>query len=245
MKEYLNTELHEHYAIIEFFHPSHNSLHSGLLSKLSKAIVDIENEPSITCILLKSGGDRTFCAGANFDEMKAISNINEGKSFFMGFANVILSLKNSSKLVIGRIQGKAVGGGVGLISACDIAFSTKYASIRLSELSIGIGPFVIEPAVTRKIGLSGFTELTLNPLEWKTTEWSKEKGLFSQVFDSTELLDKYVEQYITDLSKYSPDTLKEIKKSLWYGTNHWEKLMINRAEISGRLVHQEQNSSSI
>lgn len=236
MKEYLNTELHGNYAIIEFFHPSHNSLHSGLLSKLSKAIDDLEKQSSITCILLKSGGDRTFCAGANFDEMKSISNFEAGKKFFSGFGKVIRSMKKSSKIIVGRIQGKAVGGGVGIIAACDIAFATKYASIRLSELSIGIGPFVIEPAVTRKLGLSGFSELILKPLEWKDAFWAKDKGMFSEVYDTTELLDEYVDKYIETLSFYSPAAIREIKKMLWNGTEEWDDLMEKRAEISGELA---------
>ena len=240
MQEYLNIELKGNYAVIEFFHPSHNSLHSALLSNLSNAISDLGKDKSITCILLKSGGNRTFCAGANFDELKSIGDEDEGKKFFMGFANVILAMKNSSKIIVGRIQGKAVGGGVGLISACDIAFATKYASIRLSELSIGIGPFVIEPAVSRKIGLNGFSELTLKPLEWKDPLWAKNNGLYSEVFDSTELLDEFIEKYIDNLAKYSVSALAEIKKTLWYGTDNWNNLMNSRAEISGRLILNNQ-----
>jgi len=236
MEEYLNIELHGSYALIEFFHPSHNSLHSGLLSKLSKAIGDLEKEKSINCILLKSGGDRTFCAGANFDEMKSISNFDEGKKFFSGFGKVIQSMKKSSKIIVGRVQGKAVGGGVGIIAACDIAFATKYASIRLSELSIGIGPFVIEPAVTRKLGIAGFSELTLRPLEWKDAFWSKNKGMYSEVFDTTTMLDEYIDDYMKTLSSYSSSAIKEIKKMLWHGTDDWTDLMEKRAGISGDLA---------
>ncbi len=242
MEEYLNVTLFENYAEIEFFHPSHNSLHSGLLRKLSRAFEDLENDESVKCILLKSGGNRTFCAGANFDEMKSISNLEEGKNFFSGFGNVILSMKNSSKLIIGRIQGKAVGGGVGIIAACDIAFATKYASIRLSELSIGIGPFVIEPAVTRKLGMAGFTDLTLRPLDWKNATWAKQHSLYSDVFETTELLDEFIKQYITTLSSYSSDAIKEIKRMIWQGTEYWETLMAKRAEISGKLVLKNQIS---
>lgn len=242
MQEYLNIELKNNYAVIEFFHPSHNSFHSDLLDKLSKAIGDLGNEESINCILLKSGGNRTFCAGANFDEMKSISNFDEGKKFFSGFGKVIQSMKKSSKIIVGRVQGKAVGGGVGIIAACDIAFATKFASIRLSELSIGIGPFVIEPAVSRKLGISGFSELTLRPLEWKDAFWVKGKGMFSEVFDTTELLDDYVDKYIKSLSSYSPVAIREIKKMLWHGTENWDSLMEKRAEISGELAMKNYRS---
>ena len=240
MEEYLKVDYKGNYAIIEFFHPAHNSLHSGMLQKLSDAINRMEEKNNVKCVLLKSGGNRTFCAGANFDELKAISNMEEGKKFFSGFGNVIRSMKNSSKLIVGRIQGKAVGGGVGLAAACDIAFATRFASIRLSELSIGIGPFVIEPAVSRKIGISGLSELTLKPLEWKDAYWAKDKGMYSEVFETTELLDEYLQSYIQTLSSYSGDAIVEIKKMLWSGTEHWDKLMADRAEISGKLVLNSQ-----
>ena len=236
MTEYVKTTVKENYAVIEFFHPSHNSLHSGLLRQLQESIIAQEANDNVKVILLKSGGNRTFCAGANFDEMKAIKNEKEGESFFSGFGNVIKAMKSGTKIIVGRIQGKAVGGGVGLVSACDIAFATKYAAIRLSELSIGIGPFVIEPAVKRKLGLSGMTELTLHPLEWKDASWCYEKGLYSRVFDSTDLLDEYVDKYIVQLASYNHDALKEIKKMLWHGTGHWDKLMHERALVSGKLV---------
>ena len=236
MSGYVKTEIKDRYAIVEFFHPSHNSLDSGLLDKLRKEIAILDNNKDVTCILLRSGGNRTFCAGANFDEMKAITNEIEGEKFFSGFGNVIQAMKESSKVIVGRIQGKAVGGGAGLVAACDIAFATKYAAVRLSELSIGIGPFVIEPAVRRKLGVSGVAELTLNPLEWKDASWCSEKGLYSRVFESTEMLDDFVTKYIKELSGYSNDALKEIKKMLWHGTEDWSELMKQRAKISGKLV---------
>jgi len=236
MQGYIKTDIAGDYAIIEFFHHSHNSLHSKMLKELKEAIENLEKEENVKCILLKSGGNRTFCAGANFDEMKAISNLKEGRKFFSGFGSVILAMKNSSKLIVGRVQGKAVGGGVGIISACDIVFATKYASIRLSEMSIGIGPFVIAPAVERKIGLAAFSELTLNPKQWKKAEWSKDKGLFSDVFDSEELLDEHIKNYLQEICAYDKDAISENKKMFWHNTDNFEQLMSDRAEITGRLV---------
>lgn len=236
MKEYLKTEIKDNYAIIEFFHPSHNSLHTDLLLNLKLSIEKLEDNAKVKCILLKSGGNRTFCAGANFDEMKSIDNLDNGKKFFSGFGNLIQAIKNSSKLIIGRVQGKTVGGGVGVISACDIAFGTMYSSIRLSELSIGIGPYVIAPAVIRKIGFSAFSDLSLNPKSWKDASWCKEKGLFSEVFADMELLDSHVDEYISELCSYNLNSLSEMKKMLWYGTDHWKELMEERADTSGKLV---------
>lgn len=236
MSGYVKTEINDSYAIVEFFHPSHNSLDSSLLNKLCDEIEVLDGNDNIKCILLRSGGNRTFCAGANFDELKSIKNEKDGERFFSGFGNVIQAMKNSSKIIVGRIQGKAVGGGVGLAAACDIAFATKYAAIRLSELSIGIGPFVIEPAVRRKLGITGVADLTLNPLTWKDASWCLEKGFYSRVFESTELLDDFVLNYIRELSEYSLDALAEIKKMLWQGTDDWSELMRQRAKISGKLV---------
>ncbi len=236
MDEYIKVDIKNGYAVVEFYHPAHNSLHSGMLKQLKEEIEGLEKETHLKCILLKSGGDRTFCAGANFDEMKAIKNIEDGRKFFSGFAGVIMAMKNSSKLIVGRIQGKSVGGGVGLVSACDIAFGTKYASIRLSELSIGIGPFVIAPVVERKIGLAAFSEMTLRPKEWMGAELAKEKGLYSDVFDTTEELDQYIESYLTELSSYNKEAISENKKMLWHDTDDFESTMAKRAEISGALV---------
>ncbi len=236
MEEYIKVDIKEGYAVVEFYHPAHNSLHSGMLKQLKEELEGLEKETKVKCILLKSGGDRTFCAGANFDEMKAIKGIEDGRKFFSGFAGVIMAMKNSSKLIVGRIQGKAVGGGVGLIAACDIALGTKYASIRLSELSIGIGPFVIAPVVERKIGLSAFSELTLHPKEWLEADLAKEKGLYANVFDTTDDLDRYIESYLTELSSYSKRAIAENKKMLWHNTDDFESIMAQRAEISGALV---------
>jgi methylglutaconyl-CoA hydratase len=236
MSEYIKTTLEDNYAVIEFYHPSHNSLHSGLLEELKTTIEGMEKNDDVKCIMLQSGGERTFCAGANFDEMKAIDSKEKGNKFFSGFGGVISAMKNSSKLIIGRVQGKAVGGGVGLISACDIVFATKFASVRLSELAIGIGPFVIAPAVQRKIGVASFSELSLKPKEWKDPFWAQEKGLYSEVFETTQILDSYCQKYIEEISSYNIEAIRNIKLMLWHGTEDWEELMAERAEISGKLV---------
>ena len=226
-------------AVIEFFHPASNSLPSKLLTELSECFMKLSQNEEITVIVLKSNGDKTFCAGASFDELMAIENKEEGKSFFMGFANVINAMRNCSKPIIGRIQGRAVGGGVGLIAACDIAFATDRASVKLSELSIGIGPFVIAPAVERKIGVSGLATLSLNPTHWQNAYWGQKSGLYAEVYDSLESLDKKINELSEDLSKSNPDALQEMKKVLWENTSHWNQLMEERAEISGKLVLSE------
>jgi methylglutaconyl-CoA hydratase len=223
-------------ATLLFFHPSSNSFPSTLLQQLTDEITVLGNNKSISLIVLKSSGTGPFCAGASFDELLSISSFEEGIQFFSGFANVINAMRKCRKLIIGRIHGKAVGGGVGLAAACDYSFATLKSEIKLSEIAIGIGPFVIEPAVTRKIGKTAMSEMTLNPTAWKTSKWAHEKGLYSELFETIEELDLRLEEYTKELSAYNEEALIEMKKVLWDDTSHWENLLYERAAISGKLV---------
>jgi methylglutaconyl-CoA hydratase len=232
----IETIINGNIATLLFFHPSSNSFPSTLLQQLTNEINALSKNDSVSIIVLKSAGTGAFCAGASFDELLSVSNYEEGSRFFSGFANVINAMRKCPKLIIGRIHGKAVGGGVGLASACDYSFATIKSEVKLSEIAIGIGPFVIEPAVSRKIGKIAMSEMTLNPTAWKTSKWAFEKGLFSEVFETIEDLDIRLEEYTKELSSYNPDALLEMKKVLWEGTSHWESLLYERAAISGRLV---------
>ncbi len=232
----LYTRIENKIATLEFGHPASNSFPSELLARLTNELNKLSENNEITVIILKSEGERAFCAGASFDELIAINNLQDGKAFFSGFANVINAMRTCKKLIIGSIQGKTVGGGVGLAAACDYVLATEAASIKLSELTIGIGPFVIAPAVERKIGVSGLAELTLGAKSWKNAYWAKEKGLYARVFESISELEKEVEILADNLSSYNPEALLEMKKALWKGTEHWNNLLIERAETSGKLV---------
>lgn len=230
---------------IEFYHPSHNSLPGKLLAELEQSIYDMGSNNDAIVILLKAAGDRTYCAGASFDELASIENEEVGKTFFMGFANVINAIRKVPKIVIGRVHGKAVGGGVGLAAACDYCMSTKYASIKLSELAVGIGPFVIGPAVERKVGISAYSHMSLNATEWKTAEWARQKGLFTDVFDSIEQLDDYILHFSEKLVTMNPEAMRLLKQVFWEGTEHWDQLLEERAEMSGRLVLSEFSKNAI
>ncbi len=221
---------------ISFFHPKHNSLPSELLELLRSEITAAGLNPEIRVIIIKSGGDRTFCAGASFDELISINDQHTGKKFFMGFANVINAIRTCPKLIIGRVQGKAVGGGVGLASALDYCLASKYASVKLSELNVGIGPFVVGPAVERKIGLSAFSQMTINADNFYSALWAKEKGLFAEVFDNVEALDQGVLDMANYLLNTNPDAQSKLKRIFWEGTEHWGELLEERAKISGNLV---------
>lgn len=235
----LYTNIEGKTAFIEFGHPASNSFVAELLERLTAEINLLSQHDAISVIVLKSEGDRAFCAGASFDELMEVSNLDEGKLFFSGFANVINAMRNCPKVIVGRVQGKTVGGGVGLAAACDYIFATEAASIRLSELAIGIAPLVIAPAVSRKIGTAALSELSLSPSEWKTAYWAKEKGLFAKVFESISEMDTALEIFVQKLAGYNPEALGEWKKVLWEGTNHWDTLLKDRAAITGRLVLSE------
>lgn len=232
----LYTKIENNIASVVFGHAASNSFVSELLQRLANEIQKLSDDDKVSVILLKSEGDRAFCAGASFDELVAVSNLEEGKTFFSGFANVINAMRSCKKPIVGRIQGKAVGGGVGLAAACDYVFATEAASIKLSEISIGIAPLVIAPAVERKIGKAALAELALHPTEWKNAYWAKEKGLYAKVFDSISEMDKELNFYLQKLSTYNAQALQKMKAALWIGTEHWEQLLPERAEQSGRLA---------
>jgi len=232
----LYTRIEQRIAHLEFGHPSSNSFVSELLTRLANEFDSLAKNEDVSVILLKSEGERAFCAGASFDELVAISNLEEGQRFFSGFAHVINAMRKCPKPIIGRIQGKTVGGGVGLASACDYVHATVDAAIKLSELSVGIGPFVIAPAVERKMGKAALAELSLYPTEWKNAYWAKEKGLYAKVHDSIADMDKEIEIHLQKLSAYNFEALSQMKNILWEGTEHWDDLLSERAAMSGELA---------
>jgi methylglutaconyl-CoA hydratase len=226
-------------ATIEFGHPASNSFPSKLLHELTQTIETVGHNPEVVVVVLKSQGTAAFCAGASFDELVAVTNETEGKAFFSGFAHLINAMRKCPKIIVGRVQGKAVGGGVGIAAACDYVLASQEANIKLSELAIGIGPFVIEPAVSRKIGQTALVELSLAAGEWKSAAWAKEKGLYANTFESIEKLDEAMSQLTRQLILYNPEALVEMKKVLWEGTSHWDTLLLERAAITGKLVLSE------
>lgn len=232
----LYVNINNNIATIEFGHPASNSFPSILLERLTKELISLAQNTSVAVIVLKSEGEKAFCAGASFDELVAIENLAQGEKFFLGFANVINAMRKCPQLIVGRVQGKVVGGGVGLAAACDYVLAAEGASIKLSELTIGIGPFVIAPAVERKLGLAAFSELSLEAHQWKNAYWAQQKGLYSKVFDSIDKLDKETVLFSEKLASYHPQALFEMKRILWKDTENWDVLLEKRAAISGELV---------
>lgn len=230
---------------ITFFHPQSNSLPGELLRNLATEITTAGSNPEVKVIVLKSEGEKAFCAGASFDELVSIENLEQGKKFFSGFAAVINAIRKAPKFVIARVQGKAVGGGVGIACAADYTFATMAASVKLSELAVGIGPFVVGPAVERKIGNAAFSSMSINATEWQDASWAKEKGMYAEVHESIEGMDQSILNLTTKLSNSNPDAMKELKKVFWKGTENWDTLLVERAEISGKLVLSDFTRESI
>lgn len=239
------TMLKDKLAEITFFHPKHNSLPSHLLAELADTITEAGKNEAIQVIILKSGGERTFCAGASFDELMSLEDFPTGKRFFMGFANVINACRKCPKLIIGRVQGKAVGGGVGLASAVDYCLATKYAAIKLSELNVGIGPFVVGPAVTRKIGIAAMSQITIDADTFQTATWAKEKGLYAEVFEDVTTLDEGVLKLGDYLLSTNPEAQRMLKEVFWEGCENWDGLLEERAEMSGKLVLSEYTKTAL
>ena len=236
MNPYVNLSVENGVSTIEFFHPQSNALPGDLLKQLTESIIKSSEREDIRVIILRSAGNRAFCAGASFDELMAIEDVDTGKRFFSGFANVINAARKCPKFIIGRVQGKAVGGGVGMASATDYCFATQAASVKLSELAIGIGPFVVGPSIERKIGLSAFSQLTINATKWQTAKWAKEKGLFAEVYETMEEMDSEIQLLADKLASFNPKSMQGLKEIMWEGTDHWDELLIKRAEISGERV---------
>lgn len=221
---------------IEFYHPKGNSLPGALLRQLAETITKAGNDKDANVIVLKSKGEGAFCAGASFDELVAIEDYDTGKNFFMGFALVLNAMRTCKKLIIARVHGKTVGGGIGIASAADYTFAHTSASIKLSELALGIGPFVVGPAVERKVGTAAFSAMAVDARTWYDAEWACNQGIFSKTFNTTEELDVAVNKLAEELAGSSPEAMSELKAVLWEGTEHWTQLLEKRAEISGRLV---------
>jgi len=235
-QSYVQYQVNNNIGTITFYSPQHNSLPSAILQQLTETIVQLNNNPNCKVIVLQSEGNKTFCAGASFDELLQIETKEQGLAFFSGFANVINAMRCCKKIIIGRIQGKAIGGGVGLAASCDYTMATQAAAIKLSELAVGIGPFVVGPAVERKIGTSAAFELAIDATQFRTAEWAKQKGLYAAVFESTEKLDEAIATLATTLANSSMAAMTAIKKAFWQGTENWNELLAERAAISGSLV---------
>lgn len=236
---FVKSEITNGVGTITFFHPQSNSMPGEQLRNLAAEVEKLGKDTNVNVIVLRSEGEKAFCAGASFDELISIKDIDTGLRFFSGFAAVINAMRKAPKFVIARVQGKAVGGGVGIASAADYTFATDTASVKLSELAVGIGPFVVGPAVERKVGTSAFCQLTINATEWQSAQWAREKGLYAEVFANSGEMDKAIDALANKLAASNPEAIAMLKRVMWEGTDHWDELLIARAGMSGKLVLSE------
>lgn len=239
MEPFVRSEIKNGIGTITFFHPQSNSMPGTQLRNLAAEIEKLGKDDNAKVIVLKSEGDKAFCAGASFDELISIKDIDTGLKFFSGFAMVINAMRKAPKFIIARVQGKAVGGGVGIASSADYTFAVDSASIKLSELAVGIGPFVVGPAVERKVGTSAFCQLTINATEWQSAQWAKEKSLYAELFSTIEDMDKGIDVLASKLATSNPEAMSMLKKVMWQGTENWDTLLVERAGMSGKLVLSE------
>jgi methylglutaconyl-CoA hydratase len=242
---YVKVEKHSGITSIEFFHAQGNSLPGKILDELANEIHSAAHDENSKVIILRSGGEKAFCGGASFDELQAITTEEQGVQFFSRFAHLINAMRKCSKFIIARVQGKCVGGGLGIAAAADYAIAVDGADIKLSELAIGFGPFVVGPAVERKIGLSSFSQLAIDATLWRNADWARRKGIYAELHQTTAEMDESIHRLSQILSHSNPDAMAELKKIFWAGTDHWEKLLIERAAISGRLVLGEFSRKAI
>ena len=242
---YVKSEVHNGIAFVEFFHPQSNALPSRILEELAKEVHSISNDEDARVVIIQSSGDKAFCAGASFEELAAIKTPEQGLAFFSGFAHLINEMRKCPKMIIGRIHGKCVGGGLGIAAAVDYCIAVEKAEVRLSELALGIGPFVVGPPVERKIGLSAFSQIALDATLWRSADWAKRKGLYAEVHETIENMDDSIQRIAINLSHSNPVAMAEMKKIFWKGTEHWDTLLFERAAISGRLVLSEFTQKAI
>jgi methylglutaconyl-CoA hydratase len=231
----VQSEVRDGIATVRFAHPKSNSLPGRLLAQLADAISAAGSAADARVIVLRSEGEGPFCAGASFDEFKAIQSAEQGRRFFSGFARVVLAIMRAPKFVVTRVQGKTAGGGIGIVAASDYALATEAAALRLSELAVGIGPFVVGPVIERKIGLAAFSALAVDA-DWRSASWARERGLYAEVLPEIPELDARVAQLADKLAGYNPEAMRRMKEIFWRDTEEWETLLAERAGISGELV---------
>ena len=230
----VTTQLDGSVALITFAHPKANSLSRSLLSKLAGEIRNAGAQSQVNVIILRSGGNGAFCAGASFDELGRATDVASATQLFSGFGEVILAMKEAPQFTIARVHGKAVGGGVGLIAAADYAVALKDSAVRLSELEVGIGPSVIAPAITRKIGAGHFSHMCIDTA-WRDAAWCERSGLFAAVYADSAQLDSAVAALASKLSAVPVEAARKVKAMLWAGTEGWSELLAARAHLSGEL----------
>ena len=241
---YVRSQVEEGVATITFFHPKGNSLPGRLLAELAAAVTDAGRNADARVIVLRSDGYGPFCAGASFAELQAISDAESGKKFFMGFVNLIIAMIRAPKFIVTRVHGKVVGGGVGIVSASDFAIAANSASLRLSELAVGLGPFIVGLPIQKKIGLGPFSAMAVDA-DWRDAEWGHRHGLYAELHDDVASLDAALDSRVKTLASSNPEAMAQLKKVFWEGTDGWSAELDARAGMSGTLVLSDFTSKAV
>ena len=241
---FVTSEIKNNISEITFGTPKSNSLPGEILELLAKTILESGEDQNVKAILLKSEGEKAFCAGASFDELLEIEELEKSKIFFGGFAKVLNAIRSCGKLVIARVQGKTTGGGVGIACAADYCFATKDAAMALTELNLGIGPFVIGPYVERKLGKSAYAAMSIDA-DFRSADWCEKHDVYHSVSENIQMMDEEIDKFLEKLSTRSSDALALIKKVSWEGTEHFEQLMPERILMSASLILEDSAKENI
>ena len=240
----VHVEITEGIGTVRFGHPKGNSLPGALLERLADAISGVGRDDAARVIVVKSIGSGPFCAGASFDELVRIADVEEGERFFSGFSRVILAMIRAPKLVLVRVHGRTAGGGVGIAAAGDYTLAVREASCKLSELAVGIGPFVVGPVIEHRIGRGPFAAMAIDA-DWRDAEWCERHGLYARVFEDVGALDAGVDALARTLASSNPAAMSALKRVFWDGTSSWEEMLRVRARMSGELVLSDHTRAAI
>ncbi len=243
-KGFVNQEIKNNISEITFGTQKSNSLPGEILELLAETILESGKDQSVKAILLKSEGEKAFCAGASFDELLEIEELEKSKIFFGGFAKVLNAMRSCGKLVIVRVQGKTTGGGVGIACAADYCFATKDSAMALTELNLGIGPFVIGPFVERKVGKSAYSAMSIDA-DFRSADWCEKHDVYHSVSENISEMDEEIKAFMEKLSTRSSEALALIKKVSWEGTEHFAQLMPERILMSASLILEDSAKENI
>lgn len=197
----------------------HNAMSAELIQEMQHICATIESDNRVRVVVL-SGAGETFCAGGDLKWME--SNITKTRAQRVEetgeLANMLAALNGLSKPLIGRIQGPAYGGGVGMISVCDISIGVDTAAFGLTEVKLGLTPATISPYVVKRIGVTHARRNFFNSRIFKADE-AKNINLLTDVVSANEL-DKAIEKEVNMILKCAPGAIASTKKLIDYVDTH-------------------------
>ena len=212
MSEALAVERQGPIGLITMNRPErHNAFDDVLIAELTEAFRSMEAEDGIRIVVL-SGTGKSFSAGADLNWMKRMSgfSIEENRRDAMGLAALMRTIAHLRKPTLARVQGAALGGGVGLVACCDVAVATQGATFALSEVKLGLIPAVISPYVVAAIGERAARRYFLTAERFTAAEaWRL--GLVHEIAANEAEMDDAIGAIVDAMLAASPAAQKEAK----------------------------------